>query len=175
MSIHDAFNDIAEAQGGTASTDGTIIGAIDALTDALAGEDAERAKSIEGAIRMMGQYIGGSSNGGYDAVIRLVHTDNSSADTKTSLTPSIVSGTFADLAAKLEENVAPVILIEYYHGLYGSGFSMPTVVVNSYTPGTSMPNVYLLLFGYFDDGTGIDFRKLDEQLIWTAEDQLTWQ
>jgi hypothetical protein len=64
MSIHDAFNDIAVEQGGIASTDGTIIGAIDALTDALAGEDAERAKSIEGAIRLLGEHIGSAASSG---------------------------------------------------------------------------------------------------------------
>ena len=53
MTIADELNSIAVAQGGTASTDGTISGAIDALNDALAGSDQERAKSIEAAIALL--------------------------------------------------------------------------------------------------------------------------
>ena len=61
MTIASAFNKIAVAQGGTASTSGTIAGAIDALNDALAGSDQECAQTIEGAIELLGQHIGGGS------------------------------------------------------------------------------------------------------------------
>lgn len=64
MTIASAFNDIAVAQGGTASKNGTISGAIDALNDALAGSDQQQASTIEGAVRLLGQHIGG---GGGDA------------------------------------------------------------------------------------------------------------
>lgn len=60
MTIADELNKIAVAQGGTASDDG-ISGAIDALNDALAGSDQEAAQSIEGAIALLGQHIGGGS------------------------------------------------------------------------------------------------------------------
>ena len=59
MSIVSAFNNIAVEQGGTADTSGTIIGAIDALNDALAGSDQERASSIEEAVTLLGGNIGG--------------------------------------------------------------------------------------------------------------------
>lgn len=59
MTIASAFNDIAIAQGGTASTSGTIAGAIDALNDALAGSDQKAAQTIEDAVRLLGQNIGG--------------------------------------------------------------------------------------------------------------------
>lgn len=59
MTIADAFNEIAVAQGGTASTSGTIAGAIDALNDALAGSDQPSVQTIEGAVRLLGQHIGG--------------------------------------------------------------------------------------------------------------------
>lgn len=62
MTIAQAFNDIAVAQGGTPSTSGTIAGAIDALNDALAGSDQECAQTIEGAVRLLGQHIGGGSS-----------------------------------------------------------------------------------------------------------------
>lgn len=62
MTIANAFNEIAVAQGGTASTSGTIAGAIDALNDALAGSDQDAAATIEDAVRLLGQHI--SSGGG---------------------------------------------------------------------------------------------------------------
>lgn len=64
MTIAQAFNDIAVAQGGTASTSGTIAGAIDALNDALAGSDQQSAQTIEDAVRLLGQNIGGGGGGG---------------------------------------------------------------------------------------------------------------
>ena len=63
MTIHGAFNDIAENLGGTADTSGTIVGAIDALNDVLAGSDQEPAQTIEGAVRLLGQHIGGGGFG----------------------------------------------------------------------------------------------------------------
>lgn len=62
MTIASAFNDIAVAQGGTPSTSGTIAGAIDALNDALAGSDQQSAQTIEDAVRLLGQNIGGGSS-----------------------------------------------------------------------------------------------------------------
>lgn len=62
MSIVSAFNDIAVAQGGTADTSGTLVGAIDALNDALAGSPQEAAKTIEGAINLLGENIGGGAS-----------------------------------------------------------------------------------------------------------------
>lgn len=57
MTIAQAFNDIAIAQGGAASKSGTIAGAIDALNDALAGSDQASAQTIEDAVRLLGQNI----------------------------------------------------------------------------------------------------------------------
>ena len=62
MTIAQAFNEIAVAQGGTPSTRGTIAGAIDALNDALAGSDQASAQTIEDAVRLLGQNIGGGSS-----------------------------------------------------------------------------------------------------------------
>ena len=59
MTIASAFNDIAVAQGGTAAKSGAITAAIDALNDALAGSDQPQAKTIEQAVRLLGEHIGG--------------------------------------------------------------------------------------------------------------------
>ena len=63
MTIAEAFNDIAVAQGGAASKSGTIAGAIDALNDALAGSDQPAAQTIEGAIKLLGEHIGSGGGG----------------------------------------------------------------------------------------------------------------
>ena len=69
MTIAQAFNEIAVANGGTASTSGTIAGAIDALNDALAGADQESAQTIEDAVRLLGQHIG--SGAAYGNVVNI--------------------------------------------------------------------------------------------------------
>lgn len=63
MTIASAFNDIAVAQGGTAAKSGAITAAIDALNDALAGSDQPTAKTIEQAVRLLGEHIGGGGGG----------------------------------------------------------------------------------------------------------------
>ena len=62
MTIADAFNEIAAAQGGEPNYSGTIAAAIDAVNDALAGSDQPAAQTIEGAVRLLGQHIGGGSS-----------------------------------------------------------------------------------------------------------------
>lgn len=59
MSIAQAFNEITEAQGGAPSSSGSIASAIDALNDTLAGSDQPGAATIEDAVRLLGQHIGG--------------------------------------------------------------------------------------------------------------------
>lgn len=84
MTIADAFNEITIAQGGTPNYSGTIASAIDALNDALAGSDQPAETTIEGAVRLLGQHIGGGGGGGseYDAEI-LITVPESSADPTT--------------------------------------------------------------------------------------------
>lgn len=97
MSIHGAFNDLAVAAGGTADDSGTIIGAIDALNDALAGSDQEAAKTIEGAIRLLGEHINGGVK--MDAVIEL------NADLKVpACTGTLAEGDFEAIRGKAANN-----------------------------------------------------------------------
>ena len=63
MSVVKAFNDITVSLGGTADTSNTLTGAIDALTDALAGEDVKSPKTVEGAIKLLGEYVGNGEGG----------------------------------------------------------------------------------------------------------------
>ena len=68
MTIASAFNEIAVANGGTADNSGTIAGAVDALTDALAGSDVAQGATIEDGVRVLGEYIGGGGGGGGAAI-----------------------------------------------------------------------------------------------------------
>lgn len=74
MTIAQAFNEIAVAQGGTPSKSGTIAGAIDALNDALAGSDQASAQTIEDAVRLLGQNIGGGGGGTHSVACKLLDT-----------------------------------------------------------------------------------------------------
>ena len=69
MTIASAFNEIAVANGGTADNSGTIAGAVDALTDALAGSDVAQGATIEDGVRVLGEYIGG---GGGTATVYII-------------------------------------------------------------------------------------------------------
>lgn len=69
MTIASAFNEIAVANGGTASKSGTITGALDALTDALAGSDQPAPQTIEQGVRMLGEHIGGGGGGSYSITV----------------------------------------------------------------------------------------------------------
>lgn len=68
--------------------------------------------------------IAEGGGGGWDAVIRLTHGNDSGDDTPENLTPSIVSGSFADLYAKCTSGKCPCILVEYYHP-WGMKYSAP--------------------------------------------------
>ena len=76
MTIADAFNEITAAQGGTPNYSGTIAAAIDALNDALAGSDQPAEQTIEGAVRLLGQHIGGG--GGTQTTIWYLNENESS-------------------------------------------------------------------------------------------------
>lgn len=78
MTIAKAINDIAAAQGGTPAKPATIAGAIDALNDALAGSDQKAARTIEDAVVLLGEHIGGGGGGGtYD--VKCYEKDGQSA------------------------------------------------------------------------------------------------
>ena len=93
MTIAQAFNEIAVAQGGTASTSGTIAGAIDALNDALAGSDQEAAATIEDAVRLLGQHI--SSGGGSQTYTISCYEYDEDAGTTTPISSCVYNGVFS--------------------------------------------------------------------------------
>ena len=98
MTIASAFNDIAVAQGGTAAKSGAITAAIDALNDALAGSDQPQAKTIEQAVRLLGEHIGGGGGGG-TVKCYLINSDEWGAPLSTTdlVVRSVADGTVISL------------------------------------------------------------------------------
>ena len=80
MTIAQAFNEIAAAQGGTPNNSGTIAGAIDALNDTLAGSDQEAATTIEEAVRLLGQHISTGGGGGSSDLTEATATVTAAGD-----------------------------------------------------------------------------------------------
>lgn len=99
MTIASAFNEIAVAQGGTAAKSGAITAAIDALNDALAGSDQPQAKTIEGAVRLLGEHIGGGG-GSSTARVWFINSEDPT-DTFDSLT--VKGGDGSAIVTKIEE------------------------------------------------------------------------
>lgn len=98
MTIASAFNDIAVAQGGTASKSGAITAAIDALNDALAGSDQPQAKTIEQAVKLLGEHIGG---GGGDTQYPVINYDYDTA---------VIDWTWKQVKDALDAGKTPLIL-----------------------------------------------------------------
>lgn len=137
MTIADAFNEIAVAQGGTASKGGTIAGAIDALNDALAGNDQKAATTIEGAVRLLGEHI--SSGGGGGSAEPATYALNTNVEGGTvrfynypvpdeELPPQITSAAAGTLVEFIYfENNQPVELPQYFalEAAIGDGENIP--------------------------------------------------
>lgn len=76
----------------------------------------------------------GGGGSPWDAVVRLVHANNSGQDTPANLSISIVSGSYADLYAKIQNGGYPCILVEYKHLMFGQAFSLPMAYITYVSP-----------------------------------------
>ena len=106
------------------------------------------------------------AGGGYDAVIRLTHSNDSGEDTPANLTPSIESGTYAGLYAMLEDAMVPDIRIEYYHP-YGMATTL-TACVTYYNSG----GIFVRVAGYLPMSSQFDVIGLP--LVWDSSDGIAW-
>lgn len=107
----------------------------------------------------------GIANGGWDAIIRLTHADNSGPDSYGNLTPSIIEGTFADLTAKIQSGGFPCILVQYLHP-WGSTWAAPMVHGLSWDVST----LRMTIAGYlpFSDSSVV------LNLNWSYGDTVAW-
>lgn len=127
--------------------------------------DAAKLNNIEDGIEEAAQSGGGGSP--WDAVIRLTHAENSGEDTPANLTPSIISGTFADLYAKISDGKCPCILVEYKHSLYGQAFSVPMAYITYASNGA----IVFYVAGY---STVAYAYAVYGGMVWAVDDTLVW-
>lgn len=149
MTIASAFNEITENLGGTPSTSGTIAGAIDALNDTLAGSDQQAAMTIEGAIRLLGENIGGGGGGGTYRVV-LVELDGQTPK-------AITSASVSDW----EQNE---VSVETATVELGPGMSLSTNVFDA-APGVD----YLITFATAVSACSVSLNNYDGFALFTDE------
>lgn len=104
---------------------------------------------------------------GYDAVIRLTHAESSADDSTTSLTPSIVSGTFDQLHDKISDGGYPLIMIEYYHP-WGTQFMSQAGYVTYF----SDVGLTIAVAGYW--AMGNPSLRVIGYLSWADDDSIAW-
>ncbi len=120
--------------------------------------------------------VANAGGGGYDAVIKLVHDNSSSVDNESYLTPSIVSGTFAEIADKLENDEIPVILVLYENPFFNLKASTVATAITYYAPNASVPYFSFLAGGYFIKTAGArTLTLLDLALNWYANGDLDFE
>lgn len=105
--------------------------------------------------------------GGWDAVIRLTHANNTGLDTDVNLTPSIVSGSFAQLHDKISNGGCPCILVEYYHP-YGYQFAIPMGYVKYASEGNI--NIQVVGVSAITNWTVINYGEL----FWNDGEEIGW-
>lgn len=111
------------------------------------------------------------SGGGWDAIIRLTHEESSAADIPSALTPTIVEGTFAELAAKVQDGECPCILVEYYHP-WGGSFAAPQAFITYFMP---PQNFEITIAGYFPHyQTSQGPIRVIGRIWWYSSDVLEW-
>lgn len=103
----------------------------------------------------------------WDAIIRLTHADNSGPDDTSNITPSIVSGTYADLSAKIGNDEYPLILVEYKHQ-WGMRFAVPMAYIRN----CDSSSITVDIHGY--SFVNEDY-KMDFTLEWTTSDTIDFQ
>lgn len=102
----------------------------------------------------------------WDAVIRLTHSDDSGADIPSNLTPSIISGSFSDLSAKISNGEYPTILVQYYHP-WGMSYAVPM----AYVIYASNSVVTFTIAGY---SPAVNAYAIYGDVNWSSSDTLSW-
>lgn len=111
-----------------------------------------------------------NAGGGWDAIIRLTHAENSAYDAAAEITPSIVDGTYADLAAKIQDGGCPCILVEYANPFFGKYYAAPMGFVTYCTESV----ILIDIAGFFSfSGSGFSFGNLGP-VAWTSSDTIDW-
>ena len=116
---------------------------------------AERLNKMENGI------AAGGGGGGYDAEVFV-------ADDGSVVTCSIISGTYAAIAAMLENDEVPRILVRYKGQYTGEGWASDTVAITYYAPLYTVPVFNFGACGFnTSNGTFTNFA-----FFWDAEDNV---
>ena len=126
MTIAKAINDIAAAQGGTPARPATIAGAIDALNDALAGSDQQAARTIEDAVVLLGEHIGGGGGDSDYFTVNLNIGDGTLDKTWNEISAAVTDGKIVLLKIEYGDEVyiGQLTDIDNEGGTYNVYFSM---------------------------------------------------
>ena len=119
------------------------------------------------AMNNIEQGIANAGGSPWDAVIRLTHAANSGDDVVVNLTPSIVSGSFADLSEKILNGGYPCILVEYQHLSWGYRYSAPM----GYVAYSGSNVIMITIAGY--SAVNMEFKAFGT-LLWLNNDTLEW-
>ena len=117
-------------------------------------------------VDVMNAAIAAGGGGGWDAIIHLEHSNDSSDDSATNLTVSIVSGTHADLSAKISDGESPCILVEYHHP-WGIYFAVPMAFITY----AGVASIEIVIAGY--SPTRYTFAVYGT-CVWFNDDTIAW-
>lgn len=119
------------------------------------------------ALNKIEQGIAGAGGGGWDAIIHLEHSNNSGDDSAANLTVSIVSGTFADLSAKMSDGESPRILVEYHHP-WGMFFAVPMAFITYF----GAYSIFIMIAGFSPArSTFAGYGTC----VWLDDDTIAWE
>lgn len=112
----------------------------------------------------------------YDAVILLTHADSSDYDSTTSLTPSIIEGSYEACAQKLDNNMIPTILITFKHLGYLYKWTCPITQISYYTTNVSVPFFAFFPYGPWNTSTNpnSNVERFSSSLYWDANNTIGW-
>lgn len=109
----------------------------------------------------------GGGGASWDAVVQLVHANNTGPDTDANISISIVSGSFDELYAKIQNGGFPCILVEYENLSFGNAFSLPMAYISYVSPSA----ISFWISGF--STIALDFITYG-YARWSNDDSITW-
>ena len=111
------------------------------------------------------QGIADSGGGGYDAEVHIYHDNNSEHDYEF----TIISGSFADLASKIADNIVPSVLFRIWDDMNGVHIVALGYLYSYDISSSSQFIAFHALQAYSDGGGFVGLMYIN----WNAEDEIT--
>lgn len=125
---------------------------------------AEKMNNIEEGIVEASQ----SGGGGYDAEVSIYHDNNSASD----YICTIISGTFAELKAKMENNTTPNVLFRIWDELSAIFAATTNSVCYSWNFNVSEPYIIFHIYPIISENSGNARTRSYTYFFWNAEDEV---